>query len=371
MAKPRILYLSHDLFDLGYVEKIPDVTESKGFVRGKLSPSDVTITCRNNDNQFSIDNPVSFLNGSNWQYSPIKIYDEDNNLTFDGIVSNIIRDHTSKTVSIECKDRIFQNRKTPIAYTTASAAGETAATAAYNIMVQEGFTYYDNTALQNSISTLTANSCYVHVNILKQDDVSIFAALEKLGPYGAADVYMHKNKVVFKHWTAYTGGVSVAFDYGDPKLTPRTAPTITTLEYAFFNDYSIGYNGDLEVPATDAANGNIGAPSRLRFGTQMAPELRCNSKSANMVAFKDSTSAVYIGKTMIKRGHSTLTPIPKVLQVINFEVEYSFRSYIDLGTYFKMTFPDEGWTNKVFEVSKIQRNISSQNIAIEGWEVAI
>lgn len=371
MANPRILLIGKDLYALGVLNSIPEINETKGFGRGKLSPSDMTLEVKNYDNQFSIDNPASFLYGSNWQFSNVKAYDSDNNLFANCIVADITRNHVNKTASIILKDIIFQNRKTAIAYT--SADWETAATAAYNIMIQEGLTTddFNNTLIQNSISQLTAATCYVKVNIVLQDNVTLLTALEKLGPYGAADVFMYRNKICFQHWQPFVGGTSVNFNYNISSQCPRTAPIISTMEASFYNDYSIGYEGDLEVPATDAANGDIGVASRTRFGTQKAPELRCNSSSANMIAFKDLTSAKYIGETFIKYGHLSLTPKPKILQVINFDIDYGYRLNIDLGTYFKMTFPEEGWTNKVFEVAGIKRSLDKQNIAIEAWEVRV
>jgi hypothetical protein len=371
MSNPRILFMGHDLVAMGVLNAIPEINETKGFGRGKLSPSDMTLEVKNFDNEFSVDNPKSFLYGTNWQFSPIIAYDSDDNLFANCIVADITRNHVSKMANIICKDIIFANRKTAIAYT--STDWETSATAAYNIMIQEGLTPADfnNTLIQNSISQLTAAACYVKVNILKEDDVTLLTAIEKLGPYGGADVFMYRNKICYQHWQAYTGGVSVFFDYDIPSLCPRTAPIISTMESSFYNDYSIGYNGDLNVPATDAANGNIGAASRTRFGTQSYPEMRCNSSSVNMIAFKDLTSAKYIGETFIKYGHSSLSPKSKILQVINFNVDYSFRKNIDLGSYFKNTFSEEGWTNKVFEVAGIKRSLDKQEIAIEGWEVKI
>jgi hypothetical protein len=363
--------MGKDLVAMGVLNSIPEISETKGFGRGKLSPSDMTLEVKNFDDQFSVDNQKSFLNGSNWQFSNVKAYDSDNLLFANCIVADITRNHVSKMANIICKDIIFANRKTAISYT--SSDWETAATAAYNIMIQEGLTTddFNNTLIQNSISQLTAAACYVKVNILKEDDITLLTAIEKLGPYGGADVFMYRNKICFQHWQAFTGGVSVYFNYNVASQRPRTAPIISTMESSFYNDYSIGYNGDLNVPATDAANGNIGAASRTRFGTQSYPEMRCNSSSVNMIAFKDLTSAKYIGETFIKYGHSSLTPKPKILQVINFDIDYSYRLNVDLGTYFEMTFSEEGWIDKVFEVAGIKRSLDKQNIAIEAWEVKV
>jgi hypothetical protein len=52
-------------------------------------------------------------------------------------------------------------------------------------------------------------------------------------------------------------------------------------------------------------------------------------------------------------------------------VDYSYLNNIDLGTYFKMTFAEEGWTDKIFDVSQIKRGLDAQNIALEAWEVKI
>jgi hypothetical protein len=379
MANPRIIFMGQDLFALGYVQNIPEITESNGFERGITSSSDLTIEASNIDRSennssgpFSIDNPNSFLNGSGWQFSSLKAYDKDDNVFADCIVADITRTYEGGPKAyIKCRDIMFENRKTNIAYT--SSDWETPATAAYNLLIQEGFdeTEYDATSFQNSISLLEDAACYVKVNFLASDGLSILTALKKLGEYGAADVSMYRNKIRYKHWTPYTGGVSVYFDYSRGDICPRTLPSISTMESTWYNDYSIGYEGDLNVPATDAANGSIGAASRVRFGTQCLPEMRCNSSAVNQIAFKDLASAVKIGETYIKRCHSSLTKIPKILQKISFDVDYTFKRYIDLGTYFKMSFAEEGWNDKVFEVSSIKRMLDKQNIGVEAWEVAV
>jgi hypothetical protein len=363
------MYLGQDLFALGYVDGIPEITETKGFGRGKLSPSDMTIEVNNTDDQFSVDNPLSFCSGRAWQFQPLQAYDEDGILFADCLVVDITRNHQSKKASLICRDVMFQNRKSGIAYT--SSDWETPANAAYNLMAQEGFTGFDATSIQTSISRLTAAACYIKCNILITDGLTLFTALEKLAQYAAADVYMYKNKVYFQHWKAYTGGVAVDFDYSIGSKCPRTSPTVATMESTFFNDYSIGYDGDLKVPATDTANNNIGAVSRARFGAQAYPEMRCDSSTVSQIAFKDKASAVYIGETYIRRGHSTLTPNPKILQAITFDVEYGYKKNIELGTYFTMTFAEEGWDQKVFEVAGIKRSLDKQNIGVEAWEIVL
>lgn len=368
MAKIQVIFLGKDLYDLGYVSSIPDIIESKGFGRGKLTPSDFTLTVKNIDNQFSIDNPVSFLNNIKWQYKPLTIYDTDGILIFHGIVQNILRDHNTKLIKIPCKDIIFKNRKTAIEYE--SSGWETPITASKNLMDAESIDY-DSTSITNSINQLDDLGCCVKVNFNKSDNISIFQAIQKLGIYGCADTYMHLNKVYQQFWQAYTGGISIDFDYGIKKKRPRTAPVIGTLEKSMYNDYNIGYDGDLGTAATDSNSNNIGAASRKdkKFGTQGLPEMRCGDIN-NQIVFKDKTSAITIGEAYIQRGHYDLSTDPKILQQCVFDVDYSYRQYTEIGAYFKMTFLEEAWDDKVWEIAGIKKSLDKQNINITAWEVS-
>ena len=365
MAQPKVIYLGKDLYSLGYVSNIPDITESKGFGRGKLTPSDFTLTVKNIDDQFSINNPVSFLNENTWQYQNIKVYDTDEILIFNGIVQDVKRDHRTKKAYIKCKDIIFQNRKTAIDYQ--SATWETPITASKNIMDNEGIDY-DSASVTASINQLDSLGCYVKVNFNRSDNITAFNAIQKLGIYGCADTYMHLNKVYQQFWTKYTGGISIRFDYNVKAKRPRTAPIITTLEPSMYNDYNIGYDGDLGTPATDSSNNNKGLPSRKKFGTQSLPEMR-SSDSSKQIYYKDKTSAVVIGETYIERSHYELDTNPKILQQINFDIDYTFRQYVQLGVFFEMTFDEEGWKKKVFEISGIKKSLDKLNINITAWEV--
>ena len=365
MATPRILFMGQDLYALGYVSTIPALNESKGFERGKISPSDFTFEVVNIDDQFSIDNPKSFLNNTNWQFSSVKFYDDSGELRFDGIAANIKRNHVSKMATIECKDILFQSRKTGI-NNYVSAGWETPAAAAKNILDAEGFTNYDVSSFIKSDNNLISNSCYVKVAIKQEDNVTLVGIIQTLGKYAAADVYMKRNKIYFEHWVSYSGGAAISFDYSNSDLTPLTAPNIETLEKSFYNDYLIGYYGDAEIPAADEDNNDLGLASRGVFGTQ---KIELTGSGNNQVIFKDKTSAVYIGETYIKRGHYALNPVAKVLQQISFDLQYDFKNDIELGTIFKMTFAEEGWTAKLFEVIDFTRDFDAQKISIKAWEM--
>jgi hypothetical protein len=52
-----------------------------------------------------------------------------------------------------------------------------------------------------------------------------------------------------------------------------------------------------------------------------------------------------------------------------FDLKYDFKNYIDLNTFFKLTLSDEGWTEKLFEVFKMQINERAHTISITAVEV--
>ena len=209
MSLPKVLFLGYDLVAEGIVSAIPVQTSMKGFGRGKLTPNNFSIKCKNTDDFFSIDNPNSILNNIKWLYEDIQVYNEDNILTFDGIVSDLKRDHKQKIATLQCKDKIFQNRKTPISYR--SSAFETPAAAAINIFTQESFTNYNSTSFTSSDSLLTSLGIKVKCDFQKEDNLSLFQIIEKLGMYAGADVWMHlnninmqrlkNNRIIYNNWT--------------------------------------------------------------------------------------------------------------------------------------------------------------------------
>jgi hypothetical protein len=243
----------------------------------------------------------------------------------------------------------------------------------YNIFVQQGFTDYDNRTLQNSIATLTAGNCYCRVSFEKSESVSMFTAVQKLAQYAGADAYLYRNNIFFQVWRPFTGGVSISFDYTNSNKMPRTAPKVISLEETFFNDYFIEYQGQVDpnIPATDDNSNNIGALSRARYGTQQVPEMRSGSYTSKQIAFRDKTSAIFVGENLIRRCHTNLLTAPKALQQIDFDVDYSYKDYINLGDYFSMTFPEEGWVNKIFEVAGTKRSMDSQVVSVTGWEAVV
>ena len=90
---------------------------------------------------------------------------------------------------------------------------------------------------------------------------------------------------------------------------------------------------------------------------------------SKQIVFKDLTSAVYVGETYIKRSNVNLSTIPRPLIKIQYDLNIRFRQYIELGSFFKLTFAEEGWTVKIFEVYELRRNEDQQNINIVGYEV--
>ncbi len=360
---PQVLILGEeiDLYELGYVEKIVNIKENKTFKRDKLIVNTITQIVKNFDNFFSVDNPASIFQNIRWRFDAFKIKDQDGETIWDGIIYDISRDHKTKKAIIKSVDRLYKFQKKKISYL--SDAFETAAAAFKNLCDQEGFTDYNPKAVQDSINQLTDQECLIKCYFGLDDDMTFQQAIEKLGEYGAADVYNHHNEIYFKHWQAYTGGVKVNLTTSDLLSPPKVYSSIKDM----INDYRIGYVDDAGTPAIDSDNNNIGNISRSDYGTQSLPEM--DGSNNQQIEVQDLTSAVYIGETMIRRTHISLDTIPRSPQIISFSLSLSHEDWIDLQTFFSLTLSDEGWDEKIFEIYGVTINYNKNIINLVAYEV--
>lgn len=365
MATPQILFLSSqiDLYALGYTNENIDITESKTFQQSKLLENQISLTVQNYDDTFSADNPKSIISGVDYLYQPLVINDTRGITVWNGIITDITRDHNSKMATIVSDSLMSKWQNINIAYT--SSGWETPASAIYNIFIAYGFTNYDNASLQRSIGVLITNTCYCKVNITLNDNISFFSAIEKLSEYACAYAYSSKGNIYIKHYEPFTGGVSANIAMKDIV----SAPNVTNLFNNLINDYRIGYAGCGDIPVTDILGNNIASISRTRYNTKQLPEMVSDDKG--QIQFKDITSAKYIGECYMRRSHKTLTTAPRPLYQIDFTLSYDFYNYIELGTFFNITFTDESWDNKTFEVFSITSDIANYQIQLTAIEVDV
>ena len=365
MADPQIIILDDiDIYARGDVQKIINVTEEKTFGRDKLINSQFSIEVKNFDNFYSIDNNSSYFKGNRWRYQPLKIYNNDGDLIWDGIIRNIMRDHEKGLAKIMTISKLHKQWNEQIAYT--SSAAETPASAAKNIMDNYSIDY-DSATIQTSINVLTDAGCLVNVNITLEDNVTAMAAIEKLSEYACADAYSHLSKVYFKHWTVFTGGVKV--NILEKEL--KTRPIITDMESELINSFSIPYSGDLGVPITDANGNNLGQISRQStfYNTHDLPNY--DSGDDAQIYFTSKAGAQYIGECYIKRTHIDLSTQPRPPWAIDFELKGTHTDWIDLETYFTLTFDDESWSQKVFEFFRTEINYNTDSIKLRAIETQV
>ena len=364
MSDIQVLFMGQDLYKLGYVTSIPAIHERKTFKRDKIGDNSFTLKCKNYNNMFSIGHKVSMLTGTNWLYQSLKIINEDDITTWDGIVTNIKQDQRSKEVYIETKDTIFKSRNLIIEYE--SSDWETLATAAKNIMTNYSFTNYSEKTINESINQLTDETCLVKVNYNKSSRVTLIQALEDLGEKSCSDVFSHYGNIYFKHYQPYTGGVSLNLNV-DKSTRLLTNPIINYLEPQMINQYSIDYDGSSGIPQTDSDSTGIGIVSRNKYGIrELSP---FNTGTGEQVVFKDSVSTKYIGECFLNMTHHDLSTQPQPIIKIQFDVDIKFKYYIDLENYFKLTLTDNDWEEKVFEVFEFRRNEDARKINIVAYGV--
>lgn len=363
MGAPQVILNGLDIYDMGYVAQIDNITESKTFQKDKLIQNEYVLNVKNFDNFFSCDNPRSIFYGGQYIYLPLKIYDENGGIIWDGIIEDISRDHTNKTAQIVSRNSLIKYAENKIEY--ASAGWETPADAIKNILDDYPGLDYDAASLTQSINLLTAAGCTCKVNIDYEDDSQLQVVIEKLAEMGCCDAYSHNNKIYIKHSQTLIGSTSISIGLGDM----LTRPKITNLTKDICNEYRMNFYGDSGAPATDAGTGNIGAYSRAKYGTHQLPEMGATD-FRSQVCYQNSAAGQYIGEQYIRRGHIDLDNSkcrPK--QAIDFSLKYDFQQYIDLQTYFRVTFADEGWTDKLFEVYGFTKSFNERRIDLLAYEV--
>jgi hypothetical protein len=364
MATPQLIFLGQDLYALGLVEDVPHTLERKTLKRDLLVTNNADFVCNNIEDFFSGDSEKSLISSHDWMYAPIQYINEDSIVTWNGIVINIRNNHRTKKTTIETRDELFAKRKDYIEYE--SSTWETAASAAKNIMDNYGYTAYDSQTIAASDIRLQNLGAYVQCNFNKSDNLSLFSVIEKLASVCGADAYSHIGNVYFEVWSPYNRSPSISF--GDTKVTRiRTAPIVNYLEREVVNDYSIDYDGSGGTPLTDATGGNIGERSRNKFGNRGLEPMETGT--GKQIVMKDATSAQAIGEIYINRSQVNLSTNPRPLVTIQFDVDIDFKYYIELGSKFRFTFPDEAWDGKVFEVYEFRRHEDNRNINILAYEV--
>ena len=122
-----------------------------------------------------------------------------------------------------------------------------------------------------------------------------------------------------------------------------------------------------EMPYKWKVNNNIGNISRNYYGVHSLPIT--NSSTNQQIIYKDLTSAIYIGEGYIKRTHKNLDTLPEPLSKIRFNLFADNKEWITLQSYFRLTLPDESWTNKIFEVFEFTIDEDNDNIEVIAYEV--
>jgi len=356
--KVEILSGLIDLYALGYIINIDDIQEQKTFQRDKLIIDEYELEVFNHDNFFSVDNADSIFYEQAWLFSTLKIYDDNNVKIWDGIITDIERDHNSKTAKIRSKTSLAKYQNAIVAYE--SADWETPADAFKNICDAIGFTSYDLPTYQASKTAYTAGSCLIKANIFEEDGSNFQNLLEKIAEYSAADCYMHNGKIYFQHWQEYDGQAFISI--AEKEIISLTANTNSN---ELINQCYIGYYTDYDTPFQDDNDG-IGYASRQRFGVQQMPELDTN---AGQIQFKDETTAEYIFNTYVKMTTKNYTGNARPRTKISMTIVANIQDYIDLKSYIKINYSGEDWENKVFEIYEFTINKTDNTISLTCYEV--
>jgi hypothetical protein len=364
--QPKVFLLSEDidLYADGKVKTLPPLLERKTFQKDKLISNEIRMVFKNHDDFLSTNNPKSLVANSDWLFGLFKIYNDDNIIIWDGIIKNIIRNHTKKTAAVVSVSKLYQLSRKIMSYQ--SPVYETPGTAVLNIFAQEGFIDFDKRSLQEAIALQTQNNCFIKCDIQTTDNMTFQHLIEKLGEYGVADVYSSDNKIYYKHFNASSVGVTSHIVLDDIVADMRGTITVDESPKDIINDYSI-IHAESETPETDTDNNKVGLLSRNKYGIFSLPEF--NGGIGQQILIKDSIAAIYIGESYIRRTHKNIATNPKPLTKLTFSVSDEWKDFITLQSYIKVTLIDEGWTDHLFETYQRNIDLNKNNISLVNYEV--
>lgn len=355
---PRILILDSLVDIYARVVSLPDISVQKSFMRSNITQNQITINCQNYDDFFSVGNPLSAFSSVEWRYKPLRIYDYSGNLVWDGYIRDISRNHFDKTATIISCDLLSLHMMERCVYS--SSTWETPSEAAKNIMDLYGVPYDSRTL---NASTRIYGSATIKCAFTFATNTSVQSALESLASVGSADCYAWNNRIYFSHriMAPTVADIQISIDQ------MYDLPTITTDDQILCNDYAVGYVGDGGTPVTDAAGNNIGNVSRARYGTQSSENI--SGRSGDIIEISGKAAAEYFGEARIRRSHVRLSTNPAPLEHIGFSVPMDFQNYIDPQKFLGLTFADEAWAGKLFEVYGITLSFESNTMTLDCYEV--
>jgi hypothetical protein len=355
----RIKIGSIDLWSMGLVDEFPIIEYYKSFDRDRIFLNELSISATNKDNLFSLENNRSIFKNINWRGQSVKLYDIGSSLIWDGKLYNIIRNHSSGTASLISQNSLYEYRYSKVEYT--SSDWETGAEAVKNILDFYGITNYNENSINMSNGVLDDADCLLKVTVTASDKKNLSEVLEEIAKFCNADVFDYNGKIYFNAWRNSNLLIPKSSINDYDILEP---PSVEVMDKLIKNDYSIKYNGDAGIPATDSLNNNIGELSRKRNGTYSF-----DLSGSSIVLLKDLTSAVYVGEQAMKRTHRCFSVNPQGLAHISFSITMDSYLWLDLNTIFKFTFEQESWTDKLFEVYKIKYDYNTRQIGLECFEL--
>jgi hypothetical protein len=358
MSKPVLTMLGQDVTRY-LTNGLPVVEEQKEFDFAKLINNVFTFEMDNIDSAFSLNNSKSLFHQINWMNQPVTLDGWDGTRLMSGIITDIAPNYSGGTpkTTIMVKSSLFNYKDINIEYE--SSDWETPADTFKNICDLIDFTNYNTTAITRSKTIFEENSCYWKVEVKKDDGQKFQSLVEKIAEYSNSRLYSYQDYLYFEHWQPYTGGASLFIEEKDI----ISKPDIKSNRKILYNQYNIGYIGGV---ATDST---LGAASRAKYGTLEYPEMSTGDDE-EMIYFKDSTSADYIGQSIIRRGHRDLAANPNVLVTSTQTIDYKFKDLMALNVYYKIDFYEESWDGKLFEVIRYAINDNTREISLTGLEVA-
>ena len=338
---------------------VSNITTERSVSSDMVFAASANVEVQNFDEAFCLESTGSIIDATSPVTQRLIIRDKWDDEIWNGLLSSVSMDYDKKIATLNSRSPLYAFRETPVIY---AGGPVTPAAALIGVSSVIGFTdYLDIPRATAADATQSAAGLTLTFTLAATDNMTFGQFLAKCCDYGAGDVVDCDGRVQYNHLRPMDPArpaihLQECDLLGHPKISREAETT---------NDYAI-YEAGTATVVTDAAQGNLGASSRLHNGTQVLKAIP--SVATPAFAITNVAAARYLGECwMYARNFNLLVegrPRTKIEIVLN----YDHCTWIKQAQDFTLTFAREGWILKPFRMTRWVRSESKKTITLTALE---
>lgn len=283
----QVIFLGRDMVELGLVSKFPKKKTSVG--QNSFIEQQDEIVLLNDDDCFS-PGGGSMIDGIQLDGQRITVYDDDGSIFLDGYIDGEKTKYSGIFLTLGIQSKISRVFDQIVEY---EGSFKSPATHVKQLLINYGLSeYIDNTSFGTSIAIYSNGNVLTNVDIQLSQGVKLREVLSGIANMGVAKIYKHDNKIYFDVHNPDLDYTETLQEINDIYDTPKEKGSTQT-----FNDYSLRYYLDGEVPVTDADGGGLGLAARTGDIKTWADDFSVGSPYTIM----SRDSAIFLGNLKMLR----------------------------------------------------------------------